>query len=52
MIISSHIINEIESILDDACFIKDGQIILSGNVEMLRAEKGMGMDALYREVFA
>lgn len=52
MLITSHLINEVERILDDVHFIKEGKIELFGNVENLRAEKNMTLDELYREVFA
>jgi len=52
MLITSHLINEMESILDEVYFLKEGQIILSGNAEKLRDEKKMTLDEIYREVFA
>lgn len=52
IIISSHLINEVERILDEAYFLKEGKIILSGNTEEIRIEKEMTLDEVYREVFA
>ena len=52
MIITSHLINEVESLLDEVYFLKEGKIMLSGNAEDLRSEKNMTIDELYREVFA
>lgn len=52
MIITSHLINEVESLLDEVYFIKDGNIKFSGNTEDIRSEKNMTLDELYREVFA
>lgn len=52
MLITSHLINEVESILDEVYFLKEGQIILAGNAEKLRDEKKMTLDEIYREVFA
>lgn len=52
MLITSHLINEVESILDEVYFLKEGQIELSGNAEKLRDEKKMTLDEIYREVFA
>ncbi|MBU3136335.1 ABC transporter ATP-binding protein [Clostridium gasigenes] len=52
MIITSHLINEVESLLDEVCFLKEGKIMLSGNAEDLRSEKNMTIDEIYREVFA
>jgi len=52
MIITSHLINEVESLLDEVYFLKEGKIELCGNAEDLRIEKSMTLDELYREVFA
>lgn len=52
MIITSHLINEVESLLDEVYFLKEGKIMLSGNAEDLRSEKSMTIDEIYREVFA
>lgn len=52
MLITSHLINEIESILDEVYFLKEGKIELYGEAESLRSEKNMTLDELYREVFA
>ncbi|MDP4143404.1 MAG: ABC transporter ATP-binding protein [Bacillota bacterium] len=52
MIITSHLINEVESLLDEVYFLKEGKIQLSGNTEDLRSERSMSLDEIYREVFA
>lgn len=52
MIITSHLINEVESLLDEVCFLKEGKIELFRNAEELRSERNMTLDELYREVFA
>ena len=51
IIISSHLINEVERILDEVHFLKEGRIVLSGNTEEIRNEKKMTLDEVYREVF-
>ncbi|MFL0266970.1 ABC transporter ATP-binding protein [Candidatus Clostridium radicumherbarum] len=51
MIITTHLVKDIERIFDDVAFIKDGEIVLSGNAEDLRSEKGKSIDELFREVF-
>ena len=50
IIIASHLINEVERIIDEAYFLMDGKIILSGNAEDIRNEKNMTLDEVYREV--
>lgn len=51
VIISTHLIYDIESVLDEVIFINSGRIALHGNVEELKAEKGKSVDELFREVF-
>lgn len=51
MIITTHLVRDMESMLDEVVFLKDGNIILTGNAESLREEKGMQIDDLYKEVF-
>ncbi len=52
MLITSHLVNEIEGILDEAFFIKEGKIVYSTDIDTLREEKNMTLDDYYREVFA
>lgn len=52
MLITSHMINEFESIFDDVFYLKDGRIALGGSVDELREQHHMSLDELYREVFA
>jgi len=51
MIITTHLVNDIERIFDDVAFINDGEIVLQGNAEELRLSKKKSIDELYREVF-
>lgn len=51
MLITTHLVKDIERIFDDVSFISKGEIILSGNAEELRTQKGKSIDGLYREVF-
>lgn len=51
MIITTHLVRDIERIFDHVSFISEGKIILSGNAEELREEKGRSIDELYRDVF-
>lgn len=52
ILITSHLINEVENILDEAYFMKDGKVVLHGSTDDLRSEKNKTLDELYREVFA
>ena len=52
ILLSTHLISDIENILDDVIFIRDGQVVLCSTVENIREEKGKSVDAFFREVFA
>lgn len=51
MLISTHLIADVEKILDEIIFIKKGEIILSDNADKLRQEKNKSVDELFREMF-
>lgn len=51
ILISTHLISDIEQILDDVIFLKNGQIVMSSSVDDIREEHGKSVDALFREVF-
>ena len=51
IVISTHLIADVESILNHIVFIKKGKIIRNGNAEQIRAETGMTIDELFREEF-
>ena len=51
IIISTHLITDVESVLDDFVFISGGQIGIGGDVKEVCAEKGMSLDEYFREVF-
>lgn len=51
IVITTHLVNDIERLFDDVAFVSEGKVVLSGNAEELRNEKGLSIDQLYREVF-
>ena len=51
VLISTHLISDIESVLDDALFIQSGHITLHNSVDAIRSENGKSVDELFREVF-
>ncbi|MCC0784966.1 ABC transporter ATP-binding protein [Clostridioides sp. ES-S-0108-01] len=51
LLIATHLISEIENICDEVIFISKGEIVLQGDVESIREEKGKSIDALFREEF-
>ena len=52
VIISTHLISDIEDILDEVIFLKQGQVVLKGSAESVRAKYGCSVDKHFREVFA
>ena len=52
VVISTHLISDIEKVLDDVIFLNRGQITLHKSVDDIRSEYGKSVDALFREVFA
>ncbi len=51
ILISTHLISDIENILDEVVFIKEGQVVLTSSVDKIREENGKSIDSLFREVF-
>ncbi|ERI92403.1 ABC transporter, ATP-binding protein [Clostridiales bacterium oral taxon 876 str. F0540] len=51
VLISTHLIAEIENILDEVIFIKNGTVTLHSSVDDVRAKEGKSVDSLFREVF-
>jgi ABC-2 type transport system ATP-binding protein len=51
VIISTHLISDIESVLDDVIFLKEGRVVLHKAADEIREEKGESIDGLFREVF-
>lgn len=51
ILISTHLIQDVEKILDDVILINNGQIYMTGSVDDIRSENGISIDNLFREVF-
>ena len=51
ILISTHLISDIENILDQVIFIKEGEIFLQASVDDIRMQHQKSIDALFREVF-
>lgn len=51
VIICTHLIADIEPILDEVVFLKKGKVVLQGNTDDLRETHGMSIDKLFREQF-
>ncbi len=51
ILMSTHLISEIEQYFDHVLFLKDGEVVLHGNAQEIREREGKSIDALFREVF-
>lgn len=51
VLISTHLIAEIENVLDEVIFLKDGTVTLHSSVDEIRTKEGKSIDSLFREVF-
>lgn len=51
VLISTHLISEIENILDEVIFIKNGTVTLHSSVDDIRTKEGKSIDSLFREVY-
>ncbi len=52
IIISSHLIEELEKIVDTCIFLKDGRLILMGEIEEIRQQQGCSLIELYKKLYA
>ena len=52
LVVSTHLIGDVEPILDDAVFLNEGSVLLAGEADVLREAHGKSLDALFREVFS
>ena len=51
VLISTHLISDVEKVLDEAIFLKEGKIMLHATVDEIREKEGRSIDALFREIF-
>ena len=51
VLLSTHLISDIERILDDVIFIDKGEIILSSSADELRSKEGESIDEVFRRMF-
>ena len=51
MLISTHLIADVENILDEVIFLKEGRVVLQSPVDDIRSQQGKSVDSLFREVF-
>ena len=51
ILLSTHLISDVENILDEVVFIQNGHIRMQEEVETIRDKEGKSVDDLFREVF-
>ena len=51
VIISTHLISDIERVLDEAVLIRTGKILLHDSVDAIREREGKSVDELFRDMF-
>ena len=51
VIISTHLIADVEKVLDSFLFIRDGRIIMQSDVDKAKEEYGKSVDEIFREVY-
>ena len=51
VLISTHLIADIEKVLDEVIFLKEGKLVLHETVDNIREREGRSVDALFREIF-
>ncbi len=51
ILISTHLIADVETVLDEVLFLRDGTVVLHDTVDHIREERGVSVDELFREVF-
>ncbi|MDD2295800.1 MAG: ABC transporter ATP-binding protein [Eubacteriales bacterium] len=49
--ISTHLISDVEKIFDTVVFLKEGEVVLHGEIDEIRQREGKSIDELFREVF-
>lgn len=52
MLISSHLVEELEILIDSVIMMKDGQVAVEGDCDLLRSERGKSIADIYREIYS
>ena len=50
IMISTHLVDEVEEIIDDVVFLREGVVALEGNADELRSKRGKSLSDLFEEV--
>ncbi len=52
LVISSHMVEELEKIVDTVLFLREGKLVLEGNVDDIRGKYGKSVADMYREIYS
>jgi ABC-2 type transport system ATP-binding protein len=52
IVLSSHLVDELETLVDGVIFIKNGKNVLDGDAEAIREEQGKSIVDIYKEIYA
>ena len=52
ILISTHLVSEVEELIEEVAFLRHGEIAVSGNIEELRQNRGMSLSDIFEEVVA
>ncbi|MBT4483224.1 MAG: hypothetical protein HOC71_06055 [Candidatus Latescibacteria bacterium] len=50
ILMSTHIVNEVEEFIEDVIYLKKGEIVLSGEADRLREERGASLEGIFEQV--
>lgn len=52
ILISTHLVSEVEELIEEVAFLRHGEIAVSGNIEQLRQQRGQSLSDIFEEVVA
>ena len=51
IVMSSHLVDELEKVIDYAIFVRQGEVVMQGDAEELRTRNGMSIVDMYKEIY-
>ncbi len=52
ILLSTHLVSEVETLIEEVVFLRHGEIAVGGNVEALRQDRGASLSDMFEEVVA
>ena len=52
ILISTHLVDEVEAFVDEVAFLRDGEIALHGEADQLREDRGLSLAGMFEEVLS